>query len=212
MKTLVVLLGWGSIKESYKEFINIAPSNWQIILLEPDQVIDKPFKTDPAEKLVAILDKQGIKKCNLLGHSLGGAIAIQTALKYPERIEHLFLINSEGVYEDIQFSQTSASYMRTGFHNFKKEGVLFLKALTKIIPHPFYHYKLGKYAHAQDLLEQAQKITVPTTIFWGDKDVVIPPHQGRKLHKAIKNSRFILLKNHDHNWIMNYPQLFWSHF
>lgn len=206
---LIVLMGWGSIKESYREFLNLAPNNWEVILLEPAELLDNSFK-DPGQKLVSILETRKISKFHLLGHSLGGAIAIQFAHQYPQRIERLYLINAEGVYEQINFLKTAVGYMMTGFYNFRKEGALFLKAMIKVIPRPWYSYKLGRYAHNQDLINEALELKVPALIIWGDRDLVIPPHQGERLHKAIKGSKFIVLRNCDHNWILNEPKLFWQ--
>lgn len=41
--------------------------------------------------LVALLDHLGVERCSLLGHSLGGSVALQTALDHPQRITRLVL-------------------------------------------------------------------------------------------------------------------------
>jgi pimeloyl-ACP methyl ester carboxylesterase len=46
-----------------------------------------------ADDLVAILDELGIERCQLVGVSMGGAIALNAALNVPERVEKLVLIN-----------------------------------------------------------------------------------------------------------------------
>lgn len=47
---------------------------------------------DHLTDLEALLDRQGIDKCLLLGWSLGGIFAIELALRFPERISGLILI------------------------------------------------------------------------------------------------------------------------
>jgi len=45
----------------------------------------------------AVLDSLGVQRCILAGNSLGGAIAWMTALKYPERVSALILVDPAGV-------------------------------------------------------------------------------------------------------------------
>lgn len=41
--------------------------------------------------LIGLLDELGVDRFSLLGHSMGGAVALQTALEHPERIDKLVL-------------------------------------------------------------------------------------------------------------------------
>jgi len=45
-----------------------------------------------ADWLVAFLDAAGLERAKLVGHSMGGAIALDTALRYPERVAGLCLV------------------------------------------------------------------------------------------------------------------------
>ncbi|MDO6443539.1 alpha/beta fold hydrolase [Marinobacter sp. 2_MG-2023] len=44
-----------------------------------------------AEDVIAYMDEQGIDKACLLGHSMGGKVAMQVALQAPERVEKLIV-------------------------------------------------------------------------------------------------------------------------
>ena len=50
-----------------------------------------------ASVLRDLLDELGIDKCVLVGHSLGGGIALQFAYQFPERLDALGLISSGGL-------------------------------------------------------------------------------------------------------------------
>lgn len=45
------------------------------------------------DDLLALLDAQGIRQCSLVGISMGGAIALNFALNFPDRVEKLVLIS-----------------------------------------------------------------------------------------------------------------------
>ncbi len=46
-----------------------------------------------AEDLAAFLEEQGIDRCHLLGHSMGGKVAMQCALDYPTLVEKLVVVD-----------------------------------------------------------------------------------------------------------------------
>ena len=49
------------------------------------------------EQLQLFMDDLGIEKATLVGHSMGGGAAISFALKYPERVDKLVLVDSTGI-------------------------------------------------------------------------------------------------------------------
>ncbi len=46
-----------------------------------------------AEDVAAFLENQGVDRCHLLGHSMGGKVAMQTALSYPALVEKLIVVD-----------------------------------------------------------------------------------------------------------------------
>lgn len=53
------------------------------------------------EDIEALREEFGISELNLMAHSFGGIIAMKYAIKYPENIQNLMLINSIGASSDI---------------------------------------------------------------------------------------------------------------
>lgn len=47
-----------------------------------------------AADVAAFLDALGIARCRVVGHSMGGAVALQLALSHPARVERLVIANS----------------------------------------------------------------------------------------------------------------------
>jgi lipase len=46
-----------------------------------------------ADDLVAVLDHVGVQRATVLGHSMGGFVAVVTALRHPQRVERLVLVD-----------------------------------------------------------------------------------------------------------------------
>ncbi len=51
--------------------------------------------------LLGFMDALGIAKAHLVGHSMGGAVALRTAIDHPDRVASLALISSAGLGPDI---------------------------------------------------------------------------------------------------------------
>ena len=56
-----------------------------------------------AEDVVCFLDNNGLERIMLLGHSMGGKTAMQVALRFPERVSRLIVVDIAPVqYEHFQ--------------------------------------------------------------------------------------------------------------
>jgi pimeloyl-ACP methyl ester carboxylesterase len=56
-----------------------------------------------------LLDHLGIERVTLVGHSLGGGIAMQFSYLFPERVEHLVLVSSGGLGREVNVMLRSAT-------------------------------------------------------------------------------------------------------
>ena len=61
-----------------------------------------------------LADHLGVAKMHLVGHSLGGGVAMQFAYQYPERVETLTLISSGGLGPDTNFALKAAALPGSG--------------------------------------------------------------------------------------------------
>ncbi len=50
--------------------------------------------TDQAADLIGLMDRLGIQRAALIGHSFGGALALEAAIAAPERVTHLALMDT----------------------------------------------------------------------------------------------------------------------
>ncbi|MEO1575422.1 MAG: alpha/beta hydrolase, partial [Pseudomonadota bacterium] len=51
-----------------------------------------------ADDVVALLDSLNITRAHVMGHSMGGAVALQLAVAHPERLNSLIVINSQASF------------------------------------------------------------------------------------------------------------------
>lgn len=208
-KNLVILWGWGRNDWSFQGLINTAPSDWKIY---PIQLTDLLPKGKIEERMAAVgrfLKKHKLAKASFLGHSVGGALALEFAYHYPKKVERLFLIDSEGVHSpNSSIQDATREFVKT---HLKEEGVLaFARYMVRLARKPILHIKLGFFSHHVDLQKEAAKIKTRTVIMWGEKDNTTPLWQGKVLHKLIPKSKMVIFKDKGHDWIIYNPELFWK--
>lgn len=169
--------------------------------------------------LFDLLDGLGIDECVLIGNSLGGAIAIDMALKHPQRIRTLVLMAPGGVEPmEVYLGMPGIKAMFGGFlgNGFTKNelGEL-MKMLTsdpaivtpELLAERFPVYQSQpkdvlarlRIADASPRLKELQQ---PILGFWGVKDQFCPVTSSRKLVSECRDSRFILYGDCGH-WVMN---------
>ena len=206
MEDLVFLSGIGRNKKSYKGFFSLAPKNWNLHFL--NSVFLMQFGQDRAiEEIGIFLDKNNIVKANLVGHSLGGGLALLYASRYSKRVNHLFLLDSIGVNENKPLLNQVVDF----FHARPiRKIVEDLKAIPTVVKHPILFSKLSSYVRRVDLQNEAENINVPTTIMWGEDDPLVSSSSGKKLSSIIKNSKFIVFSGVGHDWSLHNPELFWQ--
>jgi pimeloyl-ACP methyl ester carboxylesterase len=104
---LLLLHGIGDSSETWREIIPILARTHTVIA--PDLLghgrSDKPRAdysvaayANGMRDLISVL---GVDRATVIGHSLGGGVAMQFAYQYPERCERLVLVSSGGVSRDV---------------------------------------------------------------------------------------------------------------
>ncbi|MEE8359767.1 MAG: alpha/beta hydrolase, partial [Candidatus Omnitrophota bacterium] len=109
VRTLVLIPGWasdsrifGTLDLSYNYFV-------------PENFSHFNFK----ESLLDAMEERGIKKISLFGWSLGGFLAQEFAMEYPDIIDRLILVSVRKGYKEEELSEIRKNLKRS------KEGYLY---------------------------------------------------------------------------------------
>jgi pimeloyl-ACP methyl ester carboxylesterase len=163
-----------------------------------------------------LLDMLGLEKTTVVGHSLGGWMALELAIWYPERVEKLVLSNATGIRVKGSplanlFAMNPREVVATCFDN--------LAAAAPLMPAEFNtDYLLSQYRQLTTLASLAwnpsydptlerrlERINCPTMIVWGQNDRLIPPVYGDTLHRLIAHSELIKLEGTGHMPMFEQP-------
>ncbi len=197
----LILHGWGSSSDSWLEVQKNLGQKFSVICFDlpgfgksslPDSVWDLD---NYVELVIDLVNKLGIEKFYLLGHSFGGRIAIKLALAFPKRVERLILVDAAGIREQkkglsfVKFFRFLArfSFLKRAFYKFVVKSSDYLQA-TGIMKQVF------KKVVEEDLRNLLQDIEVKTLIIWGRFDKATPLRNGRLMKEKIKNSKLKILE------------------
>ncbi len=176
-----------------------------------------------ADWTAALLNAAGASKAHLIGHSMGSLIALETAARHPEKISALSLIGTAAtmtVGPDLLTAaeandQTAIDMVSIWGLGFSAElgGSLApglwmhggaQRTLQHCAPGVLYSDLAACNAYA-DALTSAAKVSVPTTVILGERDMMTPAKAGKALAAAIPNARTVVLAGAGHMLMTERP-------
>lgn len=141
-----------------------------------------------ADDVVALLDHLGIERAHVVGHSLGGAVAMELAVSHPDRVLSVvplsISVRPDGMHDDFSSPEKMAVSTRMPT---AQDFADFGEAYARLAPHPenFEKFFAKMSASAADLVgwsdEQLAAVTAPTLLVLGDHDFTTIEHGGLML-------------------------------
>jgi 2-hydroxy-6-oxonona-2,4-dienedioate hydrolase len=165
------------------------------------------------------IEYKNYKDINLLGNSLGGHVGLVYVSKYPERVKHLVLTGSSGLYENAM----GGSFPKRGDREFirKKVEVTFFDpkhATDDLVEECFSIVNdkgrlvrilsLAKSAIRHNMGKELEHIKQPTCLIWGKNDTITPPEVAEEFNELIPNSDLFWINECGHAPMMEQPKAF----
>jgi pimeloyl-ACP methyl ester carboxylesterase len=179
--------------------------------------------SEMADWTIALVSAAGAEKAHLIGHSMGSLIALDAAARHPQSVSALSLIGTTaamtvgpdllkaaeandqaaidmvsiwglGFQAELGGSQAPGLWMHGGAQSTLQRcqpGVLF--------------NDLSACNAYQDALSSAARITVPTTLVLGERDMMTPAKAGKALAAAMPHSRTMILQGAGHMLMTERP-------
>jgi pimeloyl-ACP methyl ester carboxylesterase len=144
--------------------------------------IDRPIDIRlMADDIAALIDHLGLEKPDIVGYSLGGGVALQTAVKYPDKVRRL-VVASANIRRDAIPPEMLAQQeqVNAAAAEFLKDTPMY-QLYQRVAPHPedFPRLldKMGEsMAQDFDFTEEVRGLQVPTLIVAADADMAPPSH------------------------------------
>jgi pimeloyl-ACP methyl ester carboxylesterase len=179
------------------------------------QPISDDFRiTDFVDFIKNFTEKLSLKRFHVIGHSLGGGIALHFALKYPQRIARLVLVSSMFLGKEIALWARFSS-LPIPMKFFGEAGITIFRAIKWLLcyfrtpsdwvsPFSRIQMSIGKnllsfQGQTVVLLTRLSELIMPTLIVWGTRDEVVPAKHAYATAELIPNCQVHIFKGSGHN-------------
>lgn len=233
---LVMIRGVGSNVDHWYEQVPVLSKKYQLLIFDNRGIARSSdpggsFSTkDMAADTIALMEAVGIKTAHVLGYSMGGMIAQEMALAYPEKINGLILVATDcGISLRInarpECSKLFSEMIRLGTNEAKTAaaGCLFAKQTFESRPDIIQRYaevslrfpasqrtleRQWEAITRHDACRRLQNITAPTLVITGSADVLIPPENSGVLAEQIPDARAHTIDGGGHLFVIEQPERF----
>lgn len=232
---IVLLHGFGGDKDNWSIYAPHITKHHRLIspdlpgFGENDRSLDRDYDiSSQVHRLSAFLDAMGIPKCHIGGNSMGGYIALQFAMEYPDKVSSLTLFNNAGVVgadkselaiaaekgdnslalndlADVDRLMAFISYKPVPMpKNFKKIFFAEAEAHKDVLDKIF--WQIAGSGINDPLNDRLGEVTAPSLIIWGRHDRLIDVSCVSVLDEGIKNSEAFILEETGHVPMIEKPK------
>jgi pimeloyl-ACP methyl ester carboxylesterase len=180
------------------------------------------------------MDRMAIRKAPLVGHSMGGTVALSTAIHYPEKVVKVAVVGSPiqgaslspllklaayrgwiGLAETTPvlytvFQKGFLQFLRGYSHFMAKDGRAVSAMLTadvsKLTAQPFFE-SIGTLRQT-DLRPRMSEVQVPVLGIYGKKDIIVDPKQAKVLKECLPTSQIAWFEQSGHFPMMDESERF----
>lgn len=229
---LVLLHGLLVTHHEFRGILDVLAADRRVIALDLPGCgeSDRPAPEDAdgyslpwlAERVIEALGALGVLRCDLLAHSLGGAVAVELCTSVPQLVRRLVLVDPVVFPFELPLEGRMALLPRLGpllWKQLYRRSEL-RRHLQRVMSTPellderavdVYWDRLGRdggreaaYAMLQQMTrleplhEKLGKVEAPTLVVWGDRDALMPADTGERVCRMIPESRLVVVEGCGH--------------
>ena len=169
----------------------------------------QPTIPQMAELIVQWLDLNGIERTHLIGHSMGGQVAIHIAARWAERVDKLVLVSAAGIPRDLTLAAMTRFIAEiVPPRGWGKPAFLPTVATDALRAGP--RSLIGAFHRLlhDDVRPHLANIRAPTLLVWGALDPLTPLANGEFMAQHIAGARLVVFEDAAHMPMVDAPDRF----
>jgi len=210
-KPLVLIHGHAASGATWQRVLPFLAQYYQLLVVDLPGYGRSQF-SDPwrlrkiAPLLIHWLQEMRLPPIVLIGHSMGGAIAIHLTASAPDLVERLILVDAAGLPFNVSLPTLAARSIGSSFQ--AGNGSYFPQELRDhIFTSPRILWQSALEVATCDLRAELTTISLPTLIIWGEHDRLLPT-LGCELHKALPHAQYVTVPHCGHRPMLGQPAVF----
>jgi pimeloyl-ACP methyl ester carboxylesterase len=184
----------------------------------------------------SVLEHLGIERAHLIGNSMGGFVASEVAIQFPEIVDRLVLVSAAGISTasvarapvlalarvgTAVTTFTAARHKQLMCRPITRHGALLLVVRHPSLIAPDLAYEglvkgTGKPGFDDalraslkyDYRERLPDVKQPTLIVWGEQDSILPVQDAHEYERLISDSRKVVMQDTGHVPMLERPSAF----
>lgn len=233
---MLLIAGLGCDTRSWQPVINGLSGRFQTIVFDNRGVgrSNAPLSSygirDMAEDTIRLLDHLNIRSADIIGHSMGGYIAQEFAIRYPDRVKKLILESTapqssarnnllfqrflEWRLDGMELEPWIWAWSFWLFPPRRFEDRSFIDAHVKASLENPYPQSIDAFKGqieailTHNTLARLKKIRAETLVIEGEADILIPPEETGQLAKRIPRCSMSVVENAGHLVHVERPEAF----
>jgi 3-oxoadipate enol-lactonase len=230
---VLLVHGLGYARWGWEPVVDELADRYEVVLFDNRGIGESDAPGGPysvrmmAEDAVAVLDTAGVERAHLLGTSLGGMVALQVALDWPERVDRLVLActtpGGAGAApmpdRTVRLMQEAATlppevalrrFVENAFGPAPEPALVdrIMEHRLATAQQPAAWAAQAAAGAAFDVLDRIDEIRAPTLVLTGDEDAVVDPHNSELLAQRIPGARLEVFSGAGHLFFWERPGRF----
>ena len=207
---LVLLHGYGGSARWWERNLAVLAEHYHIFALDVPGFggsrLRGPFSFTRAIALIDVwLTAMDLPAAVIMGHSMGGQLALLYAAAQPSRVQALVLLAPAGFPFDTGLPGIAWRALRSrGGGDWRFTPIVLAGSLRA---GPRVMWQAVEQIRTVDVRREAAGIRVPTLILWGEADRLLSAASGPPLAAAIAGSRLCIVPGAGHNLMYDRPEL-----
>jgi 3-oxoadipate enol-lactonase len=229
---LVLVMGLASTLDMWHRTMPVMREHFRTILIDNrgvgrSDVPAPPYSiTTMAADVAAVMDAAEIESAHLFGISMGGMIAQEFTLNYPQRVRSLVLgctnfggrnvqpaspnvleiLRARGLMaaDEAAWAMVPYIYDKTTPRDLVEQDIAIR---MKWFPTTEGYFGQIGAIFSWEARPRLSQIQVPTLVIHGETDELVPPENGKMIAELIPNARLVILPEASHIFVTDKPEV-----